>query len=41
MYLKKDNTIVKKGAGKGSRLIVWVKEDYLKEMHKQLPKFYK
>ena len=41
MYLKKDNTIVKKGAGKGSRLIVWVKEDYLKEMHKQLSKFYK
>ena len=35
-YLKNDNTIVKKGAEKGSRL-AWDKEDYLKEVHKQLP----
>ena len=32
--LKNDNTIVIKGAGKGSG-VVWDREDYLKELHKQ------
>ena len=34
--LKNDNTIVIKGGNKGSRNIVWDREDYLKEVHKQL-----
>ena len=34
--LKNDNTIVIKGAGKGSAVVVWDREDYLKEAHKQL-----
>ena len=34
--LKYDNTIVIKGADKGSGVLVWDKEDYLKEVHKQL-----
>ena len=37
MYsLKNDNTIVIKGADKGSAVVVWDREDYLKEAHKQL-----
>ena len=37
MYsLKSDNTIVIKGADKGSAVVVWDREDYLKEAHKQL-----
>ena len=32
--LKKDNTIVIKGADKGSGVSVWDMEDYLKEAHK-------
>ena len=37
MYsLKFDNTIVIKGADKGSAVVVWDREDYLKEAHKQL-----
>ena len=37
MYsLKNDNTIVIKGADKGSAVVVWDREDYLKEGHKQL-----
>ena len=35
-YLKNDNTIVIKGADKGSAVVVWDREDYLKEVHKQL-----
>ena len=34
--LENDNTIVIKGADKGSRVVVWDREDYLKEAHKQL-----
>ena len=34
--LKNDNTIVIKGADKGSGVVVWDREDYLKEEHKQL-----
>ena len=34
--LKNDNTIVTKGAGKGSGVVVWDGENYLKEAHKQL-----
>ena len=34
--LKNDNTIVIKGADKGSAVVVWDREDYLKEAHKQL-----
>ena len=34
--LKNDNTIVIKGADKGSGVVVWDREDYLKEAHKQL-----
>ena len=34
--LKNDNTIVIKSAGKGSEVVVWDREDYLKEAHKQL-----
>ena len=34
--LKNDNTIVIKGADKGSVVLVWDREDYLKEVHKQL-----
>ena len=34
--LKNDNTIVIKGAGKGSEVVVWDREDYLEEAHKQL-----
>ena len=34
-YLKNDNTIVIKGADKGSVVVVWDREDYLKEEHKQ------
>ena len=37
MYsLKNDNTIVIKGADKGSGVVVWDREDYLKEAHNQL-----
>ena len=37
MYsVKNDNTIIIKGANKGS-VVVWDREDYLKEAHKQLP----
>ena len=32
--LKSDNTIVIKGADKGSGVVVWDREDYLKEAHK-------
>ena len=35
-YLKNDNTIVIKGADKGSGIVVWDREDCLKEAHKQL-----
>ena len=35
-YLKNDNTIVIKGTDKGSGVVVWDREDYLKEPHKQL-----
>lgn len=35
--LKNDNTIVIKGAGKGSGVNTWGREDYLIEAHKQLP----
>ena len=35
-YLKNDNTIVIKGADKGSGVVVWDREDYLKGAHKQL-----
>ena len=34
--LKNDSTIVIKGANKGSGVVVWDREDYLKEAHKQL-----
>ena len=34
--LKNDNTIVIKGADKGSAVVIWDREDYLKEAHKQL-----
>ena len=34
--LKNDNTIVIKGADKGSGVVVWDREDYLKETHKRL-----
>ena len=34
--LKNDKTIVIKGADKGSAVVVWDREDYLKEAHKQL-----
>ena len=34
--LKNDNTIVIKGVNKGSGVVVWDREDYLKEAHKQL-----
>ena len=34
--LKNDNTIVIKGTDKGSAVVVWDREDYLKEAHKQL-----
>ena len=34
--LKNDNTIVIKGADKGSGVVVWDREYYLKEAHKQL-----
>ena len=34
--MKNDNTIVIKGADKGSGVVVWDREDYLKEAHKQL-----
>ena len=34
--MKNDNTIVIKGADKGSEVVVWYREDYLKEAHKQL-----
>ena len=34
--LKNDNTIVIKGADKGAVVVVWDREDYLKEAHKQL-----
>ena len=34
--LKNDNTIVIKGADKGSGVVVWDREDYLKEEDKQL-----
>ena len=34
--LKNDNTIVIKGAEKGSGVVAWDREDYLKEGHKQL-----
>ena len=38
MYsLKNDNTIIIKGADKGSAVVVWDRENYLKEAHKQLP----
>ena len=37
MYsLKIDNTIVIKGADKGSGVIAWDREDYLKEVHEKL-----
>ena len=34
--LKNDNTIVIKGVNKGSGVVVWDREDCLKEAHKQL-----
>ena len=34
--LKYDNTMVVKGADKGSGVVVWGREDYLKEVHNQL-----
>ena len=34
--LKNDNAILIKGADKGSAVVVWDREDYLKEAHKQL-----
>ena len=34
--LKNDNTIVIKGADKSSAVVVWDREDHLKEAHKQL-----
>ena len=34
--MKNDNTIVIKGADKGFGIVVWDREDYLKEVHKQL-----
>ena len=34
--LKNDKTIIIKGADKGSAVVVWDREDYLKEAHKQL-----
>ena len=34
--MKNGNTIVTKGADKGSGVVVWDREDYLKEEHKQL-----
>ena len=34
--MKNDNTIVIKGADKGSGVVVWDREDYLKEAHQQL-----
>ena len=37
MYsLRNDNTIITNGADKGSGVVVWDREDYLKEVHKQL-----
>ena len=35
--LKNDKAIVIKGADKGSGVVVWDREDYLKKAHKQLP----
>ena len=38
MYsLKNDNAIIIKDAYKGSPVVVWDRENYLKEAHKQLP----
>ena len=34
--LRDDPTIIVKGANKGSAVVVWDREDYLKEVHKQL-----
>ena len=34
--LKDDTSIIIKGAGKGSVVVVWDKEDYLKEAYRQL-----
>ena len=34
--LKNDNTLIIKGADKGSGVVVWDREDYLKEAHKEL-----
>ena len=34
--LKNDNTIVIKGAEKGSGVVFWDRKDYVKEAHKQL-----
>ena len=34
--LRDDPTIIGKGADKGSVLVVWDREDYLKEVYKQL-----
>ena len=34
--LKHDNTIVIKGADKGSGIVLWDRDDYLKEVHNQL-----
>ena len=37
MYsLKDDKSVIIKGAGKGAAVIVWDREDYLKEPSKQL-----
>ena len=35
--MKNNINIVKKGADKGYGVIVWDREDYLKEAHKQVP----
>ena len=34
--LRDDPTIIIKGADKGSEVVVWDREDYMKEVHKQL-----
>ena len=35
-YLRDDPTIIIKGAGKGSMVVVWDRDNYLKAVYKQL-----
>ena len=38
--LKYDNTMVVKGADKGSGVVVWGREDYLKEVHNHISEYF-